>query len=107
MIWIVMVVAGLITYSTRFSMFNKSIAEKMPKWVEVPLHYVPIALLTAIIVPEVLIYEQNLSLSIFENFIINIMFNINSLDNCFNNPIGFTDFIEIIIYITNINIINF
>ena len=61
-----MIVAGLITYSTRFSMFNKSIAEKMPKWVEVPLHYVPIALLTAIIVPEVLIYEQNLSLSIFE-----------------------------------------
>ena len=67
MIWIVMIVAGLITYSTRFSMFNRSIAEKMPKWVEVPLHYVPIALLTAIIVPEILIYEQNLSLSVFEN----------------------------------------
>ena len=50
MIWIIMIVAGLITYSTRFSMFNKSIADKMPSWVEIPLHYVPIALLTAIIV---------------------------------------------------------
>ena len=49
-----MIIAGIITFSTRFSMFNKSIAKKMPTWVETPLHYVPTALLTAIIVPEVL-----------------------------------------------------
>ena len=67
MIWIVMIIAGVITFSTRFSMFNKSIAKKMPVWVETPLHYVPTALLTAIIVPEVLINEGTLNLSIFEN----------------------------------------
>ena len=39
----------------------------MPAWVETPLHYVPIALLTAIIVPEVLISNDTLNLSIFEN----------------------------------------
>tara|TARA_B110000091_G_C13529133_1_gene355642 strand:- start:88 stop:402 length:315 start_codon:yes stop_codon:yes gene_type:complete len=66
-IWIVMIIAGIITFSTRFSMFNKSIAKKMPVWVETPLHYVPIALLTAIIVPEVLINEGTINLSIFEN----------------------------------------
>tara|TARA_B100000795_G_scaffold205198_1_gene158735 strand:- start:3236 stop:3493 length:258 start_codon:yes stop_codon:yes gene_type:complete len=48
-------------------MFNKTIAKKMPAWVETPLHYVPIALLTAIIVPEVLISNDTLNLSIFEN----------------------------------------
>tara|TARA_B110000444_G_C18551727_1_gene460560 strand:+ start:306 stop:605 length:300 start_codon:yes stop_codon:yes gene_type:complete len=62
-----MIIAGIITYSTRFSMFNKSIAKKMPAWVETPLHYVPIALLTAIIVPEVLINEGTINFSIFEN----------------------------------------
>ena len=67
MIWVVMIIAGIITYSTRFSMFNKTIAKKMPVWVETPLHYVPIALLTAIIVPEVLISNDTLNLSIFEN----------------------------------------
>ena len=36
-----MIIAGIITFSTRFSMFNKSIAKKMPAWVETPLHYVP------------------------------------------------------------------
>ncbi|MBL6841044.1 AzlD domain-containing protein [Pelagibacterales bacterium] len=67
MIWIVMIIAGIITFSTRFSMFNKSIANKMPVWVETPLHYVPTALLTAIIVPEVLINEGTINFSIFEN----------------------------------------
>ena len=67
MIWIVMIIAGIITFSTRFSMFNKSIAKKMPTWVETPLHYVPTALLTAIIVPEVLINEGTINFSIFEN----------------------------------------
>ena len=62
-----MIIAGIITYSTRFSMFNKSIAKKMPVLVETPLHYVPIALLTAIIVPEVLINEGTINFSIFEN----------------------------------------
>ena len=62
-----MIIAGIITYSTRFSMFSKSIAKKMPAWVETPLHYVPIALLTAIIVPEVLINEGAVVFSIFEN----------------------------------------
>ena len=67
MIWIVMIIAGIITFSTRFSMFNKSFAKKMPAWVETPLHYVPTALLTAIIVPEVLINEGTINFSIFEN----------------------------------------
>ena len=52
-----MIIAGIITFSTRFSMFNKSIAKKMPVWVETPLHYVP----------EVLINEGTINLSIFEN----------------------------------------
>ena len=62
-----MIIAGIITFSTRFSMFNKSIAKKMPAWIETPLHYVPTALLTAIIVPEVLINEGTINFSIFEN----------------------------------------
>ena len=67
MIWVVMVYAGFLTYLTRFSMFSKTFARWLPGWIEVPLHYVPIAMLTAIIVPEVLLIEGSLSLSPYEN----------------------------------------
>ena len=67
MIWAVMAYAGFLTYPTRFSMFSKTFASWLPDWIEAPLHYVPIAMLTAIIVPEVLIIEGSLSFSPFEN----------------------------------------
>ena len=67
MVWVVMVYAGFLTYLTRFSMFSKTFARWLPGWIEVPLHYVPIAMLTAIIVPEVLLIEGSLSLSPYEN----------------------------------------
>ncbi|MGY9025580.1 MAG: AzlD domain-containing protein [Candidatus Pelagibacterales bacterium] len=67
MIWFVMIIAGMITFSTRFSMFNKFIAQKMPAWIEAPLHYVPIAVLTAIIIPEILIVDGSINFSIVEN----------------------------------------
>jgi len=67
MIWVVMIYAGFLTYLTRFSMFSKTFARWLPDWIETPLHYVPIAMLTAIIVPEVLLIEGSLNFSLYEN----------------------------------------
>ena len=67
MIWAIMVYAGFLTYHTRFSMLSKTFARWLPNWIETPLHYVPIAMLTAIIVPEVLLIEGSLSFSPYEN----------------------------------------
>ena len=67
MIWLVMIYAGFLTYLTRFSMFSKSFARWLPSWIETPLYYVPITMLTAIIVPEVLLIEASLNFTLSEN----------------------------------------
>lgn len=65
-IWLVMVSAGLITYGMRL-FFILAISEKsLPKNVRIGLEFVPPAVLTAIIVPEVLFSDGSLDIS-FDN----------------------------------------
>lgn len=67
MVWMVMLLGGLVTWGTRFSfiyLFGKfNIPEKMRK----ALHYVPPAVLSAIILPELFLHDGALDLS-FGNF---------------------------------------
>ena len=55
MIWLVMVMTGIFTFGTRFVMLTGWVARGLPKWLINALGFVPIAVLTAIIVPAVLI----------------------------------------------------
>ena len=55
MIWLVMILSGIFTFSTRFVMLNGWVAHGLPKWLVDALAFVPIAVLTAILVPAVLI----------------------------------------------------
>ena len=55
MIWLVMVMTGIFTFGTRFVMLTGWVARGLPKWLIDALGFVPIAVLTAIIVPAVLI----------------------------------------------------
>jgi len=55
MIWIVMVICGLLTFATRFVMFSDIAPKSLPPWLDEALGFVPIAVLTAIIVPAVII----------------------------------------------------
>ena len=52
MIWWVMVICGLMTFSMRFVMFSDIAPKQLPSWLEEALGFVPIAVLTAIIVPD-------------------------------------------------------
>jgi|TARA_B100002051_G_scaffold258878_1_gene277732 branched-subunit amino acid transport protein len=67
MIWFMMVVTGIFTFGTRFIMLNKVASKKLPAWLVEALNFVPIAVLTAIIVPAVLIDPTSQSLSIIGN----------------------------------------
>ena len=49
MIWIVMILTGLVNFAVRFSMFSGLRASTLPDWAERYLHYVPTAVLSAII----------------------------------------------------------
>jgi len=53
MIWLVMIACGLLTFATRFVMFSSLAPRRLPDWLEDALGFVPIAVLTAIIVPAV------------------------------------------------------
>ena len=58
MIWLVMIVCGLLTLSMRFVMFSDLAPRQLPGWLEEALGFVPVAVLTAIIVPAGIISPE-------------------------------------------------
>ena len=55
MIWMIMITCGLLTFATRFIMFSDIAPKALPGWLQDALGFVPVAVLTAIIVPAVII----------------------------------------------------
>lgn len=56
-VWVVMVIGGALTYLTRLSFLGILGRWEAPAWVKRALRFVPPAVLSAIIVPEVLIRD--------------------------------------------------
>ena len=67
MIWLVMIAAGLFTFATRFIMLSNIISNRPPPWLTDALGFVPIAVLTAIIVPAVLIDPASQTIALGDN----------------------------------------
>ena len=67
MIWELMVVCGLFTFATRYSMISEVAPNELPRRMEHSLSFVPIAVLTAILVPEIMIAESG-NLSFYGNY---------------------------------------
>jgi branched-subunit amino acid transport protein len=51
-IWLVMIIGGLVTFATRLSFILLLDRIKMPDWFRRGLRFVPVAVLSAIILPE-------------------------------------------------------
>jgi len=62
-IWLVMFLGGLITFGIRFSLIYLFGRFEVPETVRRALHYVPPAVLSAIILPELLLRDGNLDLT--------------------------------------------
>jgi branched-subunit amino acid transport protein len=56
-VWLTMVAAGLLTYGIRLSFIFLMGRMAMPAWFMRGLRYVPVAVLTAIIVPETITWQ--------------------------------------------------
>ena len=67
MIWLLMITTGLFTFATRFIMFSNLGRASLPGWLVDALNFVPIAILTAIIVPAVLIDPADKAIAIVDN----------------------------------------
>lgn len=65
-IWLVMLLGGLITFGMRFSLIYLFGRFRVPETLRKALHYVPPAVLSAIIFPELFLPNGGLDLS-FEN----------------------------------------
>jgi branched-subunit amino acid transport protein len=66
-IWLVLLIGGLITFLIRFSFIYLFGRFQIPETVRKALHYVPPAVLSAIVFPELLLHDGILNLS-FGNF---------------------------------------
>ena len=62
-----MIATGIFTFATRFCMLNEVVGRQLPAWLVEALGFVPIAVLTAIIVPAVLIDPANQQITITDN----------------------------------------
>jgi branched-subunit amino acid transport protein len=65
-IWLVMLLGGLITFGIRFSLIYLFGKFQVPETMRNALHYVPSAVLSAIIFPELFLHDGTLNLS-FDN----------------------------------------
>lgn len=63
-IWLVMILGGLITFAMRFSLIYLFGRFEFPPSLRRALHYVPPAVLSAIIFPELFLHEGALDLSL-------------------------------------------
>lgn len=63
-IWIVIIIGGLITFGMRFSLIYLFGRFEVPETMRKALHYVPPAVLSAIIFPELLIRNGALDISL-------------------------------------------
>jgi branched-subunit amino acid transport protein len=63
-LWITILLAGLATYTMRLSFIQAYGRRRIPDWVARSLRFVPPAVLTAIIFPELLIHNGSLDFSI-------------------------------------------
>lgn len=66
-LWLTILLAGAATFATRLSFIQLYGRRTFPDWLARSLRFVPPAVLTAIIIPELLVYDGGLDLS-FGNF---------------------------------------
>jgi branched-subunit amino acid transport protein len=63
-IWLVMLAGGVLTYLTRLSLIALLGRVKIPHWLVRALRFVPPAVLSAIIFPELFMRQENLAITL-------------------------------------------
>jgi branched-subunit amino acid transport protein len=63
-VWLTMIAAGALTYATRLSLILLFGRVEVPGWLARALRFVPPAVLTAIVFPELFLQDGNLDVSL-------------------------------------------
>lgn len=62
-LWLVLIAGGLLTYGIRLSFIAMVSQTRMPKWMRSSLRFVPPAVLSALVFPELLLHSGSFDLS--------------------------------------------
>ena len=57
-VWIAIIFAGCLTFGTRFLPLSPLMPEKLPDWLQLAMKFVPVSVLSAIIIPAIFISED-------------------------------------------------
>lgn len=68
--WLVILLGGLVTFMTRLSFIYLFSHSNIPAWLRSGLRYVPPAVLSAIIFPEIFLQNGELAISVYNNRLI-------------------------------------
>lgn len=63
-LWLVVIVAGVLTFLIRLSFISLPVDREMPHWAQRALSFVPPAVMTAIVFPELLIRDGHLAVNL-------------------------------------------
>jgi branched-subunit amino acid transport protein len=63
-VWLTMLVAGLVTFGTRLSFIYLQDKVRLPDWFRRGLRFVPAAVLSALILPELVVHNGALDLGV-------------------------------------------
>lgn len=63
-VWLIFLVLGALTFLTRFVFIALWGRLRLPAWVQRALNFVPVAVLSAIILPELMLNEGHLNLAL-------------------------------------------
>ena len=61
-IWLLIALCGVATFLSRFLLISEIAPKKLPDWLSEAMGFVPVAILTAIIVPAVLMPEGSIEI---------------------------------------------
>ena len=66
-VWLAIICAGILTFTARFLTLSPLMPKTLPLWLQLSMKFVPVSVLTAIIVPAIFISPETGALVIQDN----------------------------------------
>ncbi len=67
-VWLAIVCAGCLTFATRFLPLSSLMPKTLPNWLKLAMKFVPMSVLSAIIIPAIFISPETGAFNIQDNF---------------------------------------
>ena len=66
-VWLAIICAGMLTFATRFLPLSPLMPKSLPDWLQLAMKFVPVSVLSAIIIPAIFISPETRTIVIQDN----------------------------------------